>query len=62
MKAWRVVPCCLFWTTWKERNRIAFENIEKGDQAIKQNFKYIFWEWVKMYIGDNFLSILDFID
>ena len=45
MTAWRVVPCCLFWTTWKERNRIAFENIEKGDQVIKQTFMH--W-WIQL--------------
>lgn len=62
MKARRAALLCLFWTIWKERNKRAFENIEKGDQVIKQTFMYIFWEWVWMYIADSPLSMLDLID
>ena len=30
-KTWKATPLCLFWTNWKEKNRRAFENLEKGD-------------------------------
>lgn len=60
-KDWTTVPLCLFWTIWKEKNMRAFENIEKGDQAIKQSFVYVFCGWVRVYIGDSSL-LLDFID
>ena len=40
-KAWRGTPLCLF---WKERNKRAFENIEKVDQAVKQSFMNKFFE------------------
>ena len=30
-KAWRVAPLCLMWTIWKERNRRAFDDIERND-------------------------------
>lgn len=52
----------LFWTIWEEKYKRAFENIEKGDQAMKQTFLYIFRKWVRMYIGYSYLSMLDFID
>ena len=31
----KVAPLYLFWSTWKERNRKMFENIERADQPIK---------------------------
>ena len=43
----------LFWIIRKERNKRAFENNEKEDQAIKQAFMLIFWEWVRMYKGGS---------
>ena len=37
-KVWRAAPLCLFWTVWKERNRIAFENQEFSIQRLKYSF------------------------
>ena len=39
-----------------------FENTKKIYQVIKQLFMYNFLEWVKVYIIDRSLSMLDFID
>ena len=33
-KAWRAALLCLMWTIWKERNRRAFDDIERNDQDI----------------------------
>lgn len=52
----------LFWIIRKERNKRAFENNEKEDQAIKQAFMLIFWEWVRMYKGGSSFSMLNFIE
>ena len=41
-KAWRVAPLCLLWTIWKERNRRAFDDVERNDQEIKSIFLYTF--------------------
>ena len=32
------------------------------DQVIKYSFLYIFLEWVRVFIGDCPLSMLDFVD
>lgn len=55
-------PCIYFGQFGKKKYKRAFENIEKGDQVMKQTFLYIFWKWVRMYIGYSYLSMLDFID
>ena len=61
-KAWKVAPLCLFWTLWRERNRRAFHNYESIDQAIKNYFLHLFWDWVRLSIEDGSLSLLDFVD
>ncbi|KAL6314646.1 hypothetical protein AAG906_026990 [Vitis piasezkii] len=38
-KAWRATPLCLFWSVWKERNRIAFENEDLLVQRLKYSFE-----------------------
>ena len=45
-----------------ERNRIVFENCECSDHSLKSSFLYLFWDWVRLYIRDDSLSMLDFVD
>ena len=61
-KAWKVAPLCLFWSVWRERNRRAFENCECSYHSLKSYFLYLFWDWVRLYIGEGSLSMLDFVD
>ena len=61
-KAWRAAPLCLMWIIWKERNRRAFDDIERNDQDIKSIFLYTFVNWIRVYIEDHTLSLIDFVD
>ena len=61
-KAWKVALLCLFWSIWTERNRRAFENCECSNHFFKMYFLYLFWDWVRLYIGDDSLLTLDFVD
>ena len=61
-KARRVIPLCLLWTLWKERNRKAFNDAKQSDQAIKSIFLYTFVNWVRVYIEDHTSSMLDVVD
>ena len=60
-KAWRAVPICLMWTLWKERNERAFNDIERSNQALKHSFLYTLVNWVRVFINDHTLSMIDFI-
>ena len=39
-----------------------FEDREGSDQTIKSSFLYIFWDWVRVYMGDSVTSLIDFVD
>ena len=61
-KAWKVAPLCIFWSIWRERNRRTFEDRESLDQTFKSSFLYLFWDWVRVYMGDSISSLIDFVD
>ena len=46
-KTWREAPLCLFWTVWKERNRIVFDNEVLSIQRMKNSFVCNFFSWAK---------------
>ena len=50
------------WTLWKERNGRAFNDVEQSNQDIKYSFLYNFMNWVRVYIEDYTLFMIDFID
>ena len=59
---WRAAPLYLMWILWKERNRRAFNNVERFGQSIKSLFMYTFVNWVRVYIENHTVSMIDFID
>ena len=61
-KAWRAALLYLMWTIWKERNRKAFDEVERNDQEIKSIFLYTFVDWVRVYIEEHTFSLIDFVD
>ena len=61
-KAWQVAPLCIFWTMWKERNLIAFDNEELSFQILKNSFVCNLWSWSKVSIDMNPISLISFID
>ena len=39
----------IFWTVWKERNRIAFEDGVEAIQRLKYSFVYNLWSWNRVF-------------
>ena len=52
----------LLWTIWKERNRRAFDDVERNDQEIKSIFLYTFVNWARVYLEEHTFSLIDFVD
>ena len=59
-KAWMATPLCLFWSIWKERNRIAFENEDLSIQRMKYSFVCNRWSWSKPCIEVGPLPLINF--
>ena len=55
---WKFIPLCIFWTIWKERKRIAFQDGILAVQRLKCNFDYNLWSWNRIYSGDEASSIV----
>ncbi|WMV29123.1 hypothetical protein MTR67_022508 [Solanum verrucosum] len=53
-KWWRIIPHCIWWTIWKERNQRCFEGKQNNIQKIKTNFLGLYYFWCKqVVIGDT---------
>ena len=61
-KIWKSIPLYIFWTVWKERNRLAFRGGVLAIQKLKNSFICNLWCWARMYIGGEPLSILGFLE
>ena len=43
LKAWMAAPLCLFWSIWRERNRIAFGDESCLVHRLKTSFLFNLW-------------------
>ena len=61
-KVWRAGPLCLFWTIWRIRNKIAFENAMLSIQNLQASFTYFLWEETKLFIKEGPTTLIGFIE
>ena len=61
-KLWKSIPLCIFWTVWKERNRLAFRGGFLAIQTLKNSFVCNLWSWAKLYRGEESSSLLGFLE
>ena len=61
-KIWKSIPLCIFWTVWKERNRLAFRWGFLAIQVLKNYFVCNLWSWAKLYRGEESSSLLGFLE
>ena len=61
-RAWQMAPLCIFWSIWKERNRLAFGNEELSLQRLKYSFVCNLWSWVRVSLVESPSSLVSFLD
>ena len=59
---WQASPFCLFWTVWKARNVVAFNDEVFSTQRLKISFVYLLWSETKLSLVDGPLTLVGFID
>ena len=59
---WMVVPHCLMWCIWKERNSRCFEDNEHSMLDLKLLFFRTLLDWFSVWRNLPFSSILDLLD
>ena len=57
-----VVPYCLVWCIWKERDSRCFEDNEHSLPNLKLFFFRTLMDWLSVWRNQSFPSILDLLD
>ena len=60
-KIWKSIPLCIFWTVWKERNKLAFRGGFFSSTKTQKLFCNL-WSWATLYIGDESSSLIGFLE
>jgi len=60
-KSWELVPACIWWTIWKERNYRIFEDKSNPVQKVKMNCILLFLFWCKENYVEETESLVDMI-
>ena len=59
---WRIVPACIWWTVWKERNQRCFEGKKNNLQNFKMNCIALYYFWCKQKVLVQVKELFDVID
>jgi hypothetical protein len=58
---WKMVPICIFWTIWRERNNRSFEDLESSMEEILASLLYSLYSWTAAYLSPLSLCYVDFL-
>uniref|UniRef100_A0A0V0GYF8 Putative ovule protein n=1 Tax=Solanum chacoense TaxID=4108 RepID=A0A0V0GYF8_SOLCH len=59
---WKIVPVCIWWTIWRERNQRCFENKSIPFQSLKLNCLITFFFWCNYVLPKKVEDITQFLD
>lgn len=58
---WNIVPLCLMWTIWRERNRRTFEDVASSKDQVRVAFDSSLFEWSRARCLTSSTSVSHFI-
>jgi hypothetical protein len=57
----KIVPICIFWTLWRERNNRCFKDVESSMEVIIASFLYSLYLWTAAYLSPSSICYADFL-
>jgi len=60
-KTWQMIPSCIFWCIWKERNLRCFDGISTPISSLKSFCLISLFHWSNLSPVNDILPLLDFI-
>ena len=58
---WEMVPLCIVWCLWLERNERCFEDSERSLEELTAFFFYTLYTWTAAWLAPLVISYLDFL-
>jgi mannosylglycoprotein endo-beta-mannosidase len=58
---WKMIPSCLWWCLWRERNTRCFQNCANSSAHLQDNFLFSLYCWVNAVLGQSFVDYFDFV-
>ncbi|WMV53791.1 hypothetical protein MTR67_047176 [Solanum verrucosum] len=56
---WKIIPTCIWWSVWKERNLRCFQNKSNSIEKMKMNCLVLFQFWCKQEYMEDLESVLN---
>jgi hypothetical protein len=57
----KMVPICILWCVWKERNTRCFEDLENSMEIIVASFLHLLYLWTEAFLPPVSISFSDFL-
>jgi hypothetical protein len=61
-KIWNLVPSCLFWILWQERNSRIFENEKRTVSQLYKLFSNTLYDWAIAWGYSSSTSVIAFLE
>jgi mannosylglycoprotein endo-beta-mannosidase len=58
---WKMIPSCLWWCLWRERNTRCFQNSAHSSAQLQETFLVSLYCWVIAVMGGAFVDYFDFV-
>jgi hypothetical protein len=58
---WKMVPLCIMWCIWRERNDRCFEDSLRSSEDLFHFFRFTLFTWTVGWLAPRVISFADFL-